>query len=127
YASFKAKAPDIQPEAGTLPEHRLPATALVQADHNHQPIDSEVEMSATPLVAGMAIRAVLHAPLERRRVTVPSRIDAAPDRPGAFGMYDYQHPDHPVNRAHQPDRVAQMQRGEHARAVERQVRTRSRR
>ncbi len=82
-------------------------------------------MSAPPVENSMAIGDVLRAALERRRVAVQPRTDAAPERPGAFGMYDYRHPDHPVNRTHEPDRITQLQRGEHARAVARQVRSRS--
>lgn len=128
YRTFKPKGSEFQPEAGTLPERRLASSGILVSNRASGANDAEVEMSAPEnSVARVDDQHIGIAATEF--AAQPNSIDATPvdaprARPGAVGMYDYRHPDHPVNRAHQPDRIAQLQRGTHARAVARNTRSR---
>jgi hypothetical protein len=125
--AFKARANGIQPQAGTPPEIEPAAKGILDPNRATRAIKSEGPM----LVPNQNVRttdaaAVRDAPefgVQPNSIATPER-SAERARPGSVGMYDYDHPAHPVNRTHQPDRLAQLQRGAHARAMARDTRTR---
>lgn len=124
YPTFKAGRTDLQPQAGTLPENRQASSGILLSNHASGANDGKVEMSAP----GNSVARIddPHVAIDDAEFAAQpnSRTDQTDDRPGSIGMYDYRHPDHPVNRTHQPDRLAQLQRGAQARAVARNTRSR---
>lgn len=124
--AFKAKANSVQPQAGTRPEIEPAPTGILDPNRATRAIDSEGPMSVPETNRSRVSQVGIEAP----EFAVQPNSIAAPEshteraRPGSVGMYDYDHPAHPVNRTHQPDRLAQLKRGAHARAVARDTRTR---
>ena len=126
YATFKAKTDGVQPQAGTPPEIASAPTGMVTLSRATGAIESEGPMSVPETNRSRDSQVGIDAPefgVQPHSIGAPES-HAGRARPGSVGMYDYDHPAHPVNRTHQPDRLAQLQRGTHARAVARDTRTR---
>ena len=125
--AFKASANGFQPQAGTRPEIGTTATGIIDPNRPTRVIESEGPMSMPKKSSSSSDDpAVSEAPefsVQPNSIVAPaSPMERA--RPDSVGIYDYDDPAHPVNRTHQPDRLAQLQRGAHARAVARDTRTR---